>query len=287
MIRACEAKDLEQMIELAYRKNNDETHYSAFCCCQKEHIREEFTENINGEHCRYIGYFEGDKLIGLLCGFIDFERNSMDCAGPFVDGDFHKLSSEMFEHLKALGPQGMKYIFYFGKKNIECTTFLKQIEAENQGDEFQLYISREGFKKLDSIVRIVELPKEYEERFSQLHDTIFPEVYISGKGILQSLGIDRQVFVALDGEEIIGYSVLQTHKDSREATAEIIGVAKPYRRRGYGRAVLNYLLEVAFQDPQIDSVNLIVDQINENALTLYTSVGFELRKVNCNYLIKT
>lgn len=130
------------------------------------------------------------------------------------------------------------------------------------------------------------MPDEYTNQFIKLHDTIFPGVYISGKGIIQSIGADRQIFCAIKDSKLIGYSVLKTYKNSQNVTAEVISVDENYRHKGYGRALLNKLLEAALSDATIKTVNLIVDKVNKNALALYYSMGFELYIENCCYIAK-
>lgn len=286
MVRKCMINDLDQMIELAYRKNNEASHYSAFCYSKREKIQKEFSQGLNSEDYICVGYFENNELKGLLCCFIDGERNNADCSGPFVDGDFNKISEEMFEYIKSLASPSMNFTFYFGKKNTECASFMELIGAENQGNEYQLELKRLNYKKFESPIHTSILPIEYKNQFIRMHDTIFPDVYISGKGIVSSIGIDRQVFCIIENYKLIGYSVLKTYENSRKATAEIISVDEKHRHKGYGRALLNKLLEVALSNNSIESINLIVDKVNENALMLYYSVGFEMSIENCCYITK-
>lgn len=286
MIRKCVYDDLNQMIELAFWKNNDDSHFSAFCPCKRDKIQEEFAEELNSKEHIYVGYFEKDVLKGLIFCYIDNDRNNADCGGPFVDGDFSKISKEMFEYMKSLVNSPIKYTFYFGKSNAECISFMELIRAENQGNEFQLKLKRENYKKIVSSIHVDVLPVEYTNQLIKLNDTVFPEGYISGNGIIQSIGVDRQIFCAIKDSKLIGYSVLKTYKNSQNVTAEIISVDENHRHKGYGRALLNKLLEVALSNDSIKTVNLIVDKVNENALALYYSMGFELYIENCCYIVK-
>ena len=287
MVRLCTAADIDQMVELAYRKNNEEAHYSAFCYTRRDKIEEEFTGSIASEDCILIGYFSGNTLQGLLTGFIDYDRRSVDCSGPFAEGDFNEISKQMFDLMKSQLPAPMKYIYYFGSKNEDCLSFLQMIGAKDQGNEYILYLQREQFIPFKAPVQAVPLQTEQQEQFIKLHDAIFPEVYISGKGIIKSLGADRQVLCIMEGLEIIAYSVLKTYKRHNKATAEIVAVAEKHRHRGYGRIVLNQLVQKALEDKTIDAVDLVVDKVNENALSLYLSMGFKVERENYSYCINT
>jgi ribosomal protein S18 acetylase RimI-like enzyme len=285
MIIKCSSDDLKQMIELAFQKNNEPSHFSAFCPLKKERIKNEFMEGINSDDTFYAGVFENGILKGLMGCYVDMERRNTDCSGPFIEGDFLRNSKAMYDYARSFADSSMKYTFYFGKNNTDCIHLMELIQAENQGNEYQLIIKRENYRKLSTPIPVEVLPSGYTDRLAALHDTIFPDVYISGKGIVKSLGKDREVFCAMEESRLIAYSVLKTYDNSLSATAEIIGVDKDYRHRGYGRAVLNKLLEETFKNSSVEKIDLIVDKINENALGLYYSMGFELLQENCCYIV--
>lgn len=286
MVRKCTADDLNQMIELAYKKNNEPTHYSAFCYKSHEQIEKDFHEGLNSKNNVYVGYFENDILKGMLCCFIDEEKNNADCCGPFVNGDFSKISKEMLDYMKSLVTPSMNYKFFFGKSNIECASFMELINAENQGNEFQLILKRKNYKKAASSIQVNLLPTEYTNEFIKLHDSIFPGIYVSGKDIIKSRGFGREIYCVIENSKLIGYSVLQTYDDPKKATAEVISVHENYRHKGYGRALLNKILEVALSNNSTETIHLIVDKVNKNAFDLYYSMGFELLVENCCYIAK-
>lgn len=132
IVRKCENNDLEQMVEMAFQKNNEPNHFSAFCPCLRNSIHKEFEEGLTSNESLYIGYFEHDLLKGMIGGYLDKERNNVDCCGPFIDGNFIKTATEMFDFMRTYYEISTEFTFYFGKKNAECISFMEHIKADRK-----------------------------------------------------------------------------------------------------------------------------------------------------------
>jgi ribosomal protein S18 acetylase RimI-like enzyme len=83
------------------------------------------------------------------------------------------------------------------------------------------------------------------------------------------------VFVATDGEKLVGYVGIHPHDEY----GHIIGmlVDERYRGRGVGRALLERALRWA-REQKLPDISLLVFPHNEPALALYRSAGFEQRE---------
>lgn len=82
--------------------------------------------------------------------------------------------------------------------------------------------------------------------------------------------------VALAGKELVGELMFTTGKRRRMAHAGHFGisVARDWRGRGVGRALIRALLEWAAADPLIEKVSLGAFASNRGAIALYKSLGF-------------
>lgn len=115
-----------------------------------------------------------------------------------------------------------------------------------------------------------------------LHDQVFPQVYVSGRDLLQTLGRNRRAFGVVDGGALLAYGVLRDNGTDR-GTAELIGVRAGCRGLGLGTAVLCRLLQEAFGPLGLKQMDLIVDGDNETAIGLYLGLGYQLERENCCY----
>lgn len=289
MIRECTNSDLDQIVELAFQLNNQIDHHSAFCPISRKSIRMEFETAIDSKQHMIVGSFRDNKLTGLLNCYFDIEKKNADCSGPFIDStteDYLSFAKQLFDFIKRHVDVEMKYTFFFSKENMECRNFLESINADRKINEYELLLKKESFMPYPNTVEINNLDETYYNQFIQLHDFIFPNIYVSGKDIVEDINKNRFVFSIIDDNKLIAYSVLRLYKNAKIATAEIIGVDEKYRRKGYGKAILNHLLEFSFQKNVIEEIELIVDGDNDTAISLYQSLGFIIKAENCCYIAK-
>jgi mycothiol synthase len=94
--------------------------------------------------------------------------------------------------------------------------------------------------------------------------------------------------LAKEGEKIVGVcmceeSVLYNKENNTKAGwANILGVSKPYRKRGIARALLTEGMRWIY-DRGMDTIYLGMDAENRKALGLYTSLGYQVHTESINY----
>lgn len=284
-IRKCEMKELEILSEFVFRINNRKECSSAFCSKNLETIRKEIEESIDSDSA--VSCWQGERLIGFLSCYIDKEKGNGDCSlliEPTVHYDL--VAKNLFDTLHNQLPPSLRYTFFFSKENKQCADFLQRLGACKEVNEYALILKRENKKDVFNRAKIKELAPERYLEFAELHDSIFPGVYISGKDIIEDIGKRHFIYSLVEKEQLLAYSVLRVD-NKKHVTAEIVAVRNGFRNKGYGRAVLAYLIEKAFMDFEAEYVNLIVDGDNENAIHLYLDMGFEIKSENCCYIYQS
>lgn len=283
MIRKCELKDIEQMVELAYLMNNNPLHESGFCPLKREAIHMEFLDGIHHPNYKMVGKFNGDELMGFMCFYLEPSSKNADCVGIFIKENHLETAIGLFEKIKTTLDKGVKVTFFVNKENKSAIAFFKGIKALNKGNELIMRLEKTAFKMMTGETRIMPARKSDYEKVVALHDEIFPDVYLPGHKMIESIGKNRSVFVLAEEEVILGYGVLKLDADATVACAEIIAVEKTARKKGFGRLILNHLAKEAFSIPQVTSMFLVVENINRDAIGLYQSIGFDVTKENCHY----
>ncbi|BCK01149.1 GNAT family N-acetyltransferase [Anaerocolumna chitinilytica] len=281
-IRKCEMKELETLSEFVFRINNRKEHSSTFCSKNPETIRKEIEESITSDSA--ISCWQGERLIGILSCYIDEEKNNGDCnllIEPAVLYDV--VAKNLFDALHGQFPSSIRYTFFFPKENKQCAEFLQRLGARKEVNEYALILKRKNRKDIFNLENIKELAPERYPQFVELHDSIFPGVYISGKDIIEDIGKRHFIYSLVEKEQLLAYSVLRVD-NQKHVTAEIVAVRSGFRNKGYGRAVLAYLIDKAFTDFEAEYVELIVDGDNENAIHLYLDMGFDIKSENCCYI---
>ena len=95
-----------------------------------------------------------------------------------------------------------------------------------------------------------------------------------------AVGGDDLCFLALDGEEIIGYITAQIGNVRREKHSAyiVVGIREKYRNKGIGRRFFEKLNDWA-QEKKLVRLELTVLCNNKIALNLYKKNGFEIEGV--------
>ena len=133
----------------------------------------------------------------------------------------------------------------------------------------------------DVTFSIIEKNKDEKERCN-LQNEIFKNnnrIPINVEDIYfdesQEYYIDKgSIFIKLSGTPI-GYG--QIIVENNEAIIVNFGVIGKYRKQGYGKVLLSYLLNI-IMDNNFNKVTLKVDASNIAALNLYLSLGFIIKK---------
>lgn len=73
---------------------------------------------------------------------------------------------------------------------------------------------------------------------------------------------------------VIGFACLLDLREGESATIGNVIIDKKYRERGFGRILIEYMIDCAFKNYKISEVNIGVFNANTRAILLYNSIGF-------------
>ena len=281
MIEKFSEGNLPELAAYACRKNARRDSGSAFCCREEASIRRDFLETLEfGALWR-----EAGRIRGILSCFPDWEKGNVDCALLVDREGYDSTAGQLLRTARERLGSHLRYTFFFPKENEDCTAFLEGIGAQRRENEYQMVLQRNDWRPTEGLLEPRPLAEGEEVPFAQLHDQVFPDVYVSGRDILGDLGKNRFVYVLEENGALAAYGVLQCA--GCRTTAEILGVRQGLRGRGYGRAILNYLAKEAFYRHSAAELDLIVDADNDRALGLYQKTGFQILEENRCYLFTT
>ena len=286
MIRECTIEELQHIADFVHTKNSDPEQSSAYCSRTYDAIYNDFSNLILSDEHMVIGSFENGQCTGVVALYVDVERNCADCIGPFADGDFHRVGKAILDYFQSVNHKGLSLNFFFDRRNTNCLSLMEMIKAEDNGNESILILKREDYCPYEGEVATEPLVSSFEQQLMDLHDSIFPDNYLSGTELLASSGKNRKIYTISGSGELFGYSVLRTPTSGTRATAEVIAVHEKHRKLGYGKALLDAVVSSAFSSGEFESLDLVVENVNHHARQLYHSVGFKLLTENCSFMLK-
>jgi len=285
MIKECTLNHLQQCVDIAFLRNSQPENNSAYCPKSKESIYADFDFMMSTPDSLVVGYFVGDVLTGILGCFTNPDNNWVDCIGPFFKDEWNQDHAKaMFVFAESKLTKAAQFNFYFDARNKNLHQFMAVISANRRDNEYVLKLDKSDYKPQQLKQNIVMYSQKFEKDVIKLHDNTHVGLYVTGKDIINSVSKDRDVFCALDENDVfVGYGVLKRYDNTSHMTAEIFAVAENAQGKGYGWALLNTVVGRALNKHNANTIDLIVDKLNTHASNLYYSCGFKLVVENSSY----
>ena len=287
MIKECSIELLTQCVDIAFTRNNLPESNCAYCYLSRGSIHKEFEFLITNPDCLMYGSFDNDTLIGIFGCFFNPDNKWVDCLGPFFKDEWNeKIAVDLFRAAKSTLTEAVRFNFYFDARNINCHNLMSEISAERGDNEFILLLKKSDYVPQELKVPVIMYEDKYKDDLIQLHELVSPDMYLSSDDILSSINKTRKVFCALDENgTFAGFGVLK-HDTEKHCTAELFTVKEEKRGKGFGWALLNAVVDSAFNNHNADVIDLVVDKLNTHARGLYFSCGFKLSVENESHFIK-
>jgi len=292
IIKELNYEHLPLCVDIAFLRNNQPENNSAYCPKSREGIQGDFEYVMSSAGSLVVGYFTSDEtsdgLAGFLLCYMNPENSWVDCVGPFFSNEWNEdVAKKMFSFADTKLTNAARFNFYFNTNNKNLHELMTVLSAERRDNEYNLLLKKSDYKTQQIKHNIVPYSNRFESDVKKILIDTFPDSYVTGNELIASIGKDREVFCALDESgAFVGYGVLKLYDDTYYVTAEIFAVAEGYRGKGYGWALLNSVVECAFNVHNADRVGLIVDRLNTHARDLYYSCGFKLDVENSSYCVK-
>lgn len=232
----------------------------------------------SGESNDFLCYDGEGKLIGFLALY-GFGRPEIEVNG-MVHPSFRRkgVFAALLERAAAeCGLRGISsFLFICERKSESGMNCLRSIGTTHDHSEYRMELP--GTMPLLQMNHPVELraaaASDYE-MLAELDSICFGIPLEESRNFYTEnalLSTDRLFVAALNGEDI---GMIKLSRENDEIYVFGFGIKPEYRGRGYGRAVLGKAVNLALADKP-EKVTLEVDCVNDTALNLYRSCGFQL-----------
>ena len=266
------SNQLDQIVDFMYELNNCPKHHIGYCGKNKVEIYSTVVELIEDGN-QFFMVCNEDKIIGVI-GYEKYDE-TVEIWGPFIqENNAHALNLLWDNVINSVGSDRCKYNIHCNKENQIAKEFAvdKGFKAICEGKTMSLDLSSIEVSVYDNISK---LEKCDYIKLEKLHDAIFPNAYYNGKQITDMLDDEHVIFVAKEGNNLVGYVFISMNLKFNEGDIEFIGVKSNYRDKGYGKKLLSTALR-AFKENGINKLQLWVNVENQNAIKIYKNVGFEI-----------
>jgi ribosomal protein S18 acetylase RimI-like enzyme len=218
------------------------------------------------------------ELVGVIgCEFaVDLRRGWL--RGPLIDKNDETIAHSLYEELLKHVPSEIeRFDTYLNEHNVSGDAFYRSLDYQQAGRShiYDTNAERAVIRESDCAL----LDTNQHESLIVLHDALFPDTFANGRELVDQLSTEKQIIVASEGERVLGYARTIKENDD-EGYIEYVGVRSEDRRKGNGRKVLSKALDYLLNDVGVAVVTLCVN--DDNAKSLYTSIGFSHRHTGIN-----
>lgn len=124
----------------------------------------------------------------------------------------------------------------------------------------------------DDLKTIVELPENEMALFYMFPKATYP---LSAEQLEKVIKNRFESTVFILDKKIIGYANLYLYKDEKEPYIGNVILSQKYRGRGFGKEIVQTMIQKAKEKFKTDSIKIAVFKSNTNVYGMYKSLGFE------------
>lgn len=232
----------------------------------------------SNEKNEFFAWF-GDRLVGYI-GICGFGGSTMEVNG-MVEPDFrkHGIFTSLFESVKEewLRRSTLPMLLLTDRKSTEGQAFVRKTGAVHAHSEFEMFLDTNKNTVSSTSERIIlrKATNEDAKDVAYQNGIYFGESMEDKPLIMPEEEAKRglTIYIAEVGQNVIGKVNLQRTGDLGAIFG--LGVLPEFRGRGLGRALLLTAIET-FKMEGYEKVMLQVEAMNDTALSLYLSCGFEV-----------
>jgi GNAT superfamily N-acetyltransferase len=221
----------------------------------------------------------GDRLVGYI-GICSFGGSTMEVNG-MVDPDFRKrgIFTTLFECVKEewLKRSGLPMLMLTDRKSLEGQAFVRKTGAVHAHSEYEMVLdaTKKTIPFSPESISLRKATNDDAEQVAYQNAIYFGESIEHTTLIMPEEEAKRglTIYIAEVDQTIIGKVNLQKTGDLGAIYG--LGILPEFRGRGLGRALLLVAVE-KFKADGYEKVMLQVEALNDTALSLYLSCGFEM-----------
>jgi ribosomal protein S18 acetylase RimI-like enzyme len=248
--------------------------------CAREANAESNADSVakSDEKNEFLAWY-GERLVGFI-GICSFGGSTMEVNG-MVEPDFrkHGIFTALFESVKMewLKRSKLPMLLLTDRNSTAGQAFVRKVGAIHAHSEYEMILdlTKKVVPSSSEIIRLRQATNDDAQQVAFQNAIYFGESMENVPLIMPEDEAKRglTIYIAEVGESIIGKVNLQRTGDLGAIYG--LGVLPEFRGRGLGRAILLSAVET-FKADGYEKVMLQVEAMNDTALSLYLSCGFEM-----------
>jgi ribosomal protein S18 acetylase RimI-like enzyme len=276
----------DELVQFAARLNSDSEHHIGFFGEGEASVRAALTECLIPPAQGFRLAYEEDRLVGIFGVDADPAIDRAWLLGPLVEHeDWHTIVDQLYAELLPLIPVDIRdYDLFCDVQNTRMQAFAARHGFPLRSENAVLALLPENYKPAAERKSRVTLYKEqYFAKFETLHTTLFPKAYFTARQMVEKLDENHRLFLAMEGNQLLGYHFCKIEPDSESGYIDFIGTDSTARGRGIGADLLAAGIDWLLSAPTTKKINLTVNADNVAARSLYEKFGFATDRIMRGY----
>lgn len=279
-IRTCTKKDIEVISQFAHNQNTYNAQRTSFMYKEYEKVKESFYSTLDNGSIQ-IGAFHDKKCFGYVQVITNKDYGPGDVIGPFYEYGNERLVKDLLSYVAKYDSE-IELLKFNIDENNKLGTHLVEAGAIKKEDNYQLRITKDIFANinLNSEYLITQVhSKQYDKYVIDLYNSEFPDSYMNSDSVIDYNKEQYKLVDLLFDSSCIGFGFYRIKK----GYIDFVAVDKKYRGRGYGKYLLSRIIRDQIDDYDLIEIELNVDLSRNEALKLYTNIGFTVNEHFISY----
>lgn len=277
---------LEELVQFVSRLNSDGMHHIGFFGEGEADVRASLAECLipPAEGFR-LGY-EENRLVGIFGVDADAEINRAWLFGPLVEhDDWNNVADHLYAEVLPVIPIDIRdYDLFCDVQNTHMEGFALRHGFAVGSENALLILMRENYKPTATrLISVMPYQDAFFDSLESLHKVLFPNAYFTARQMIERIDDHRQLFLAVEGEQLLGYHFCKIDPEAESGYIDFIGTDTSVRGRGIGADLLAAGIDWMLSAPTTRKINLTVNTENGSARRLYERFGFLVDRIMRGY----
>jgi RimJ/RimL family protein N-acetyltransferase len=287
LIQIIPCKDrFDELVQFVVRLNSDDAHHIGFFGEGEADVRDSLAECVIAPAEGFRMAYEGDELVGIFGVDADAEVNRAWLFGPLLEHeDWQTVADQLYAEVLPLIPVDIRdYDLFCDVKNTHLEAFALRHGFPLHSENAILTLGRVNYKppaKRQS--QVIPYQEHFSDQLDKLHNTLFPNTYFTTRQMVERVNENRQLFLAIEGNRLLGYHFCKTEPESNSGYVDFIGTDTSARGHGIGADLLAAGVDWMLSAPRTEKINLTVNADNIAARSLYEKFGFVTERIMRGY----
>lgn len=271
MLKEVSEEDIDTVINFAWElsQNPKTTSYPLYK--EKSEFKERLKESLIKENYKLLGYYENNKLVGVINFFFIKEEKYLQTTGIYIKSYYKEVMDELIEMLRR-EYSDYRALFGFTRENVNLNNYFIENDYDCIDSCLDMRLNTSNFSKIKDSDKIFIVKKEDFCEYTAFHNKYFSKSYWTSKRLENELG-NWYIFIYKLNNKIEGSLFIKLCND---VSTEIFGIATSnlQQENEIKSALLSEGLERLFQDKTSIEETIFFIEDNESELNMVKEIGF-------------